>query len=64
LLIAILHFLSDDEDPYGNVLDLVNAMPPGSYLVISHATADFATDEVSAEVLAIYQGATGAGKKP
>jgi hypothetical protein len=58
LLIAVLHFISDDEDPYGNIIDLMDAMPPGSYLVISHATADFAPDEVSAGVQAIYQGAT------
>jgi hypothetical protein len=53
LLIAILHFISDDEDPYGNVRDLMNAMPPGSYLVISHATTDFTPDAVSSEVRAI-----------
>jgi hypothetical protein len=58
LLIAILHFISDDEDPYGNVRDLMNAVPPGSYLVVSHATADFASDEVSAEVQAVYDSAT------
>jgi hypothetical protein len=58
LLIAVLHFISDDEDPYGNVVELMDAMPPGSYLVISHATADFAPDEVSSEVRAIYDGAT------
>ena len=58
LLIAVLHFISDHEDPYGNVRDLMKAMPPGSYLVISHATADFAPDEVSSEVQAIYESAT------
>jgi hypothetical protein len=58
LLIAVLHFISDDEDPYGNVIDLMDAVSPGSYLVISHVTADFAPDEVSAEVQSIYQGAT------
>jgi hypothetical protein len=58
LLIAVLHFISDDEDPYGNVRDLMNAVPSGSYLVISHATADFAPDAVSAEVRSIYESAT------
>lgn len=58
LLIAVLHFISDDEDPYRNVRCLINAVPPGSYLVISHATADFAPAEVSSEVQAIYDGAT------
>lgn len=41
LLVAVLHFLRDEEDPRGIIGRLMNAMPPGSYLVISHATADF-----------------------
>ena len=41
LLVAVLHFLQDEEDPRGIVGRLMDAMPPGSYLVISHATADF-----------------------
>jgi O-methyltransferase involved in polyketide biosynthesis len=39
-LIAILHFLSDDDDPYGIVRRLVAALPSGSYLAVSHVTAD------------------------
>ncbi|MEU8269499.1 SAM-dependent methyltransferase [Sphaerisporangium sp. NPDC049002] len=37
LLCAILHFIPDGDDPYGIVATLVNAMAPGSYLVVSHA---------------------------
>lgn len=40
LLSLILHFLSDDEDPGGIVGQLREAMAPGSYLVMSHGTAD------------------------
>ncbi|WP_405713531.1 MULTISPECIES: SAM-dependent methyltransferase [unclassified Streptomyces] len=39
-LIALLHFLPDDEDPYGITRALVDALPPGSFLVLSHGTAD------------------------
>ncbi|MER6325235.1 SAM-dependent methyltransferase [Streptomyces coelicoflavus] len=39
-LIALLHFLPDDEDPYGVLRALVEALPPGSHLVLSHGTAD------------------------
>ncbi len=39
-LIALLHFLPDDEDPYGVVRTLVRALPSGSHLVLSHGTAD------------------------
>ena len=37
LLTAVLHHLSDDEDPYGAVARIRDALPPGSHLVISHA---------------------------
>jgi hypothetical protein len=40
LLIAVLHFLADSEDPEGIVSELMAAVPPGSVLVISHLTAD------------------------
>jgi S-adenosyl methyltransferase len=40
LLVAVLHFLRDLDDPRGIIRRLMEAMPPGSYLVISHATAD------------------------
>jgi hypothetical protein len=44
LLISILHFVADDDDPAGIVSAIMRAMPPGSYLVISHLTADHYTD--------------------
>jgi len=40
LLVAVLHFLPDTDDPPGIVAKLRAAMMPGSYLVITHATAD------------------------
>ncbi|TDT31420.1 O-methyltransferase involved in polyketide biosynthesis [Streptomyces sp. BK208] len=39
-LIALLHFLPDDEDPYRVVRTLVDALPRGSHLFLSHGTAD------------------------
>jgi SAM-dependent methyltransferase len=44
LLVAVLHFLADEADPYGIVAHLCDAMAPGSYLVISHVTADTRPD--------------------
>jgi SAM-dependent methyltransferase len=38
LLLAVLHFLSDADDPNGVVAKLADALAPGSYLAISHAT--------------------------
>jgi hypothetical protein len=41
MLVAILHFLTDDENPQGIVSSLVDALPSGSYLIITNLTADF-----------------------
>jgi hypothetical protein len=41
MLLAVLQFISDEDDPYGLVSGLLAALPPGSYLVISHPTDDF-----------------------
>ena len=40
LLLAVLHFVPDEDDPRGLVAQLAAAMPPGSYLVMSHGTYD------------------------
>jgi hypothetical protein len=37
LLVAVLHFIGASEDPYGIVRSFCDALPPGSYVVISHA---------------------------
>jgi S-adenosyl methyltransferase len=47
MLLAILQFIPDDEDPYGLVARLMDAMPAGSYLVVSHPTADFSPEEAA-----------------
>lgn len=39
-LIALMHFLPDHLDPYGITRTLVEALPSGSCLVLSHGTAD------------------------
>jgi S-adenosyl methyltransferase len=35
-VIAVLHFLTDQDDPYGCVARLVAELPPGSFVVLSH----------------------------
>ena len=40
LMVAVLHFVADDDDPAGIVARYREAMAPGSHLVISHGTAD------------------------
>jgi S-adenosyl methyltransferase len=38
ILVAVLHFILDAQEPYGIVERLRDAVAPGSYLVVSHAT--------------------------
>jgi S-adenosyl methyltransferase len=52
LLLAIVHFLPDADDPAGIVAHLAAALAPGSYVVISHLTGDFAPGQVHAGVTA------------
>ncbi len=57
LLVAILHFLCDDEDPAGIVARLRDRLADGSYLVLSHATADFNPQAAAAAARAYDQAA-------
>jgi len=50
LLVAVLHFLRDSDDPQGAVERLKRAVPRGSYLVISHGTGDFEPERAGTAV--------------
>jgi SAM-dependent methyltransferase len=41
MLLTVLQFIADEEDPYALVARLMAALPPGSYLVVAHPTDDF-----------------------
>jgi len=41
MLLAVLHFIPDRDDPVGIVQTLLDALPTGSYLIASHPTQDF-----------------------
>ncbi|WP_405611953.1 SAM-dependent methyltransferase [Streptomyces sp. NBC_00076] len=47
-LIALLHFVSDEDGAHELVARLLSELPSGSYLVVSHATADFTPEESKA----------------
>lgn len=55
-LIAILMLLSDDDDPAGKLRVLMDALPSGSYLAITHPTQDFDPDAVGVAVAAATRG--------
>jgi hypothetical protein len=52
ILVAILHFIPDADDPAGLVASLAGALAPGSFVAVSHLTADLAPEEVASGVAA------------
>jgi hypothetical protein len=52
MLVAILHFLPDPDQPYDVVRRLLEALPSGSYLAASHATYDHLPEQVAQESIA------------
>ncbi|GIF13710.1 SAM-dependent methyltransferase [Actinoplanes teichomyceticus] len=58
MLVAVLHFVRDDEDPQGVVDTIVDALPPGSYVVASHSTWEY----LSAEAIEKLEAANGDGR--
>jgi hypothetical protein len=61
LLVAVLHFIEDREDPW-SILDAYKAhMAPGSYLVLSHVTSDGSPATVIRQATEVYQHASAPG---
>jgi O-methyltransferase involved in polyketide biosynthesis len=52
LLLAVLHFIPDSADPAGIVAALSAGLGPGSFIAVSHLTADFAPQQVASGVTA------------
>ncbi|MEV7794675.1 SAM-dependent methyltransferase [Streptomyces sp. NPDC087512] len=52
-LIALMHFVPDEQDAHGIVRGLVGTLPPGSHLVLSHAALDL-FPELAEQVIAQY----------
>jgi hypothetical protein len=57
LLVAVVHFISDDAHPADLIEQLVRPLAPGSYVALSHATSDSRPREAAA-VERIYRGTT------
>jgi SAM-dependent methyltransferase len=47
MLIGLLHCIPDGDDPYRIVAELMRAVPPGSYLAISHPASDIHASEMA-----------------
>jgi hypothetical protein len=44
MFVASLHHLEDEDDPAGLVARYLDAMAPGSYLILSHVTDEYAPE--------------------
>jgi SAM-dependent methyltransferase len=47
VLVGVLHYVTDADDPGGIVRRLVDALAPGSYVVLSHLARDLKADEMA-----------------
>jgi len=56
LVVAILHFIADEDDPASLIGQLLDGLAPGSYVALSHATVDSRPESVKAE--RVYDRAT------
>ncbi len=58
LLVAVLHYITDDEMAYGAVRTLRDALAPGSYVVVSHASFEGAAPEAYEQISRLYAQST------
>ncbi|WP_035853762.1 SAM-dependent methyltransferase [Cryptosporangium arvum] len=69
MLVALVHLIPDAQHPLAAARTLLDALPSGSYLVMSHGTADFMSADALADVpefqrLATFQMRSGAELRP
>lgn len=63
LMVTVLHFVPDADDPFGIVRKFAESLAPGSYLVISHATHESSPDTV-AKVAGLYNASATTSAHP
>ncbi|MEO3874354.1 SAM-dependent methyltransferase [Nonomuraea sp. B12E4] len=61
LLVSILHFVQDADDPAGMVKVLRDAVAPGSYLVLTHAVEGIGEEQAEEKVRDVYRGSSTGG---
>ncbi len=58
LMTAVVHFVSDERDPWGLVRRCLAALAPGSYLALSHLTSDHKPPRAVREFRRVFNRAT------
>jgi hypothetical protein len=47
MLVAVLHLIGPEDHPYSIVSQLIDAVPPGSYLLLSHVASDIEPEKMA-----------------
>jgi hypothetical protein len=47
MLVAVLHLIGPEDHPHGIVSQLMDAVPPGSYLLLSHVASDIEPEKMA-----------------
>ena len=55
MLMAILQHIDDENDPYAIVATLMDALPPGSYLALSHPASDIDAEAMAKMAIVLNQ---------
>jgi hypothetical protein len=58
LFVAILHFITEEEDPYESVAAFRDRICPGSYVAISHITSDGSAPSTISAIREAYRAAS------
>jgi hypothetical protein len=61
VFVAVLHFVTDDQDPWGIVSGMAEHLVPGSYLALSHTTLEGRPADAVAAIQDGYQNASAPG---
>lgn len=56
MLVGVLHFVPDEDNPAAIVATLLDALPAGSYVAASHGTGEFSPEQASQGVRAYREG--------
>jgi S-adenosyl methyltransferase len=55
LMFAVLHFVPDSDDPAGIIAQFIDAVPPGSFIALSHGAPPPRRSDDAATVQRLYQ---------
>ena len=62
LIVALLHFITSDDEAHALVRTLRDALAPGSYIAIAHATVDDVPADIARQLEHLYAGTTNPGR--